>query len=182
MNSSTIQITPEEQRSIAILYFRNDSDDESLDWLRRGLTDMLVTDLSQSPHIEVLGTETLYQILKEMDRLDEQAISLEVVQEVADRSRVANVLLGSFTRAGDKFRISARLQEAESGKIITSERVEGTGESAIFPMVDDLTRRIKTELELQGLDSPDTDRDLVEITTDSVEAYKIYAAGLHLAN
>ena len=43
--------------SLAVLYFENLSGDESLNWLRTGLTDMLVTDLAQSPNIRVLGTD-----------------------------------------------------------------------------------------------------------------------------
>jgi serine/threonine protein kinase/tetratricopeptide (TPR) repeat protein len=174
------EVVTDSRPSVAVLYFENNTGDASLDWLRTALTDMLVTDLSQSPRMQVLGTETLYQILKEMNRLDERVTSLEVVQEVAEKGDVNHVLLGSFTRAGDTIRINVRLQEATTGKILTSEKVEGQGESAIFPMVDDLTRRIKEGFELRQADAAVADRDLTEITTDSVEAYRSYAEGVHL--
>ena len=35
--------------SVAVLYFQNNTGNPQLDWLRTGLTDMVVTDLSQSP-------------------------------------------------------------------------------------------------------------------------------------
>ncbi len=69
--------------SIAVLYFDNASGDSELDWLRTGLTDMLVTDLSQSPNLRVLSTDRLYQILSDMNKLEERITSLDVVQEVA---------------------------------------------------------------------------------------------------
>jgi tetratricopeptide (TPR) repeat protein len=166
--------------SIAVLYFENNTGDPSLDWLRTALTDMLVTDLSQSPQVEILGTDSLYQILKEMNQLDERVTSLEVVQKVAERGNVSNVILGSFTKAGDMIRINVRLQDASTGKIMTSERVEGQGEAAIFPMVDDLTRRIKEKFEFREAETTVVDRDLTDITTASVEAYRSYAAGIHL--
>src|SRR5262249_39091937 len=52
--------------SVAVLYFENNTGNQQLDWLRTGLTDMLVTDLSQSPDVEVLPTDRLVQILTDM--------------------------------------------------------------------------------------------------------------------
>ena len=38
-----------DKRSLAVFYFQNLSGEPELDWLRAGLTDMLVTDLAQIP-------------------------------------------------------------------------------------------------------------------------------------
>jgi hypothetical protein len=54
-------------------------DNQNLDWLRTGLTDMLVTDLPQSPDIEVLGTDRLVQILGSMKKLDDKVISFNAI-------------------------------------------------------------------------------------------------------
>ena len=163
--------------SLAVLYFENNTGDPSLDWLRTAITNMLVTDLSQSPQVRVLGTETLYQILKEMRRLDDRVTSLEVVQEVAERGDVDIVVLGNFVKAGDTIRISVRLQEASSGEILSTERVEGVGESSIFPMVDDLTRRIRANFETSAVAKVELDRDIKDLVTSSVEAYRYYEEG-----
>jgi len=166
--------------SLAVLYFENNTGESSLDWLRTALPNMLVTDLSQSPEMEVLSTDRLYQILKQMNRLEERITSFEVVQELANQANVNTVLLGNFVKAGDTIRINVRLQEARSGKILTTEKVEGIGESSIFPMVDDLTRRIKTRFEVPAAASAELDRDLKDVTTSSVEAYRYYAEGVNL--
>jgi serine/threonine protein kinase len=60
--------------SVAVLYFENQSGDASLDWLRTGLTDMVVTDLSQSPQIRVLGTDRLYQVLTDLKQADSRTV------------------------------------------------------------------------------------------------------------
>ncbi len=193
--------TPEDavgaKPSIAVLYFENNTGNPQLDWLRTGLTDMMVTDLSQSPDLEVLGTDRLVQILAQMGRQDDKVMSADVMQEIARRAGVKTVLVGSYVKAGDTIRINLRMQEAASGRIITSERVEANGESNLFPMMDDLTRRIKARLTLPGaggataLFKPpgaatsnaidDTfDRDLREVTTSSIEAYRYYAEGINL--
>jgi eukaryotic-like serine/threonine-protein kinase len=183
--------------SVAVLYFENNTGNAQLDWLRTGLTDMLVTDLSQSPDVEVLGTDRLVQILTDMKRQDDKVVSFDTVQEIARRAGVKTVLLGSFVKAGDTIRINTKLQEVASGRIVTSERVEALGESNLFPTVDDLTKRIKAKFALPGgadptrplLNSPMTvtttpgsvvDRDLKDVTTSSIEAYRYYAEGINV--
>ncbi len=165
---------------MAVLYFENLTGDSDLDWLRHGLTEMLVTDLSQSPGIRVLGTDRLYQILKDLNRLDERITSFEVVQEVAERANVGTVLLGSFMKAGDTIRISVKIQEAASGEILTSRDVEGVGESSLFAMVDDLSRDVRQELAVAPGPQPDLDLNLEEVTTSSLEAYRFYSEGMRL--
>jgi len=65
--------------SVAVLYFDNTTGDKDLDWMRTGITEMVVTDLSQSQQIEVVGTDRLYGILAEMNRQDDRVLSPEVL-------------------------------------------------------------------------------------------------------
>src|SRR6185436_5558545 len=90
--------------SVAVLYFENNTGNPQLDWMRTGLTDMLVTDLSQSPDVEVLGSDRLVQILTAMRRQDDRQISFDTVQEIAKRAGVQNVILGSYVKAGETIR------------------------------------------------------------------------------
>ncbi len=182
--------------AVAVLYFENQTGDKSLDWMRTGLTDMMITDLSQSSDIEVLGTDRLYQILEDLHRADDRVISADLVQQIAERAGVDQVLVGSYVKAGNTIRINARLQEAGTGRIVTSERVEGAGESSVFTIVDELTRRIRSQMALfanpgsagkpllatPGASSPEIglDRGVNEITTNSIEAYRYYAEAINL--
>jgi len=167
--------------SLAVLYFENLSGDENLNWLRTGLTDMLVTDLAQSPNIRVLGTDRLHQILEDIGAADDEMTSSNVVEAVAEQGNVENVLLGSFARAGNMIRISARLQVAATGEILLSETVEGEGEESIFQLVDDLTKRIKADFDMADeMMVADIDADLSDVTTESVEAYRYYVEGIML--
>ncbi len=129
--------------SVAVMYFENNTGNEEMDWLRTGLTDMLVTDLSQSPDVEVLSTDRLVQILGSMDKLDDRQISFDTVQEVARRAGVKHVMLGSYIKAGETIRINVKLQEAATGRIISTERVDAANEASLFPTMDDLTRKVK---------------------------------------
>jgi TolB-like protein/tetratricopeptide (TPR) repeat protein/predicted Ser/Thr protein kinase len=180
--------------SVAVLYFDNTTGDESLDWMRTGITEMVVTDLSQSTKVEVVGTEHLYGILAELKRADDKVLSPEVIRAVAERTGVDNVVVGSFVRSGEALRINMRMQEAKTGRIVSSERVEGANASSLFAMVDDLSRRIRASFEdvragvgpIGSLLSPpgaaedaSLDRGLTDVTTPSIEAYQMFAEGMN---
>ncbi len=179
--------------SVAVLYFDNTTGDKELDWMRTGITEMVVTDLSQSQGIEVVGTDRLYGILSELNRQDDRMLSPEAISEVAARTGVTNVVVGSYVRSGDAIRINVRLQEAKTGRIISSERVDGTSTSALFSMIDDLSSRIRTKFEGLRAEAamltapgagPSTGdrRGVDEVTTTSIDAYRFYAEGLEHNN
>lgn len=73
----------------------------SLDWLGAGLTDMVVTDLSQIPDVEVLSTR-LHRILDRMKRADDKVLSADVVDALARDAGVDTVLLGSYITARER--------------------------------------------------------------------------------
>ena len=178
--------------SVAVLYFDNTSGDKELDWMRTGITEMVVTDLSQSSEIEVVGTDRLYGILAELKRQDDRVLTPDVISAVAERTGVDRVVVGSYMKLGDAIRINVRLQDAKTGRIESSERVDGANTSALFSMIDDLSRRIRTKFESlradarlltapgRQVDEGGLDRGLGDVTTSSIEAYRLYAEGIYL--
>lgn len=171
-----------------MLPFENNTGDASLDWMRAGLTNMIVTDLSQSTEFEVLGTDRLVQILQDLGRLDDPVLSADVIEEIAERAAVDTVLVGNYVTAGDTLRLGARLQDAQTGRIVSAEKVEGAGDAGLFRLVDELTRRFRARLAaaapplvVRPGDAPvgaGLDRDVTDITTASIEAWRYYAEGI----
>ena len=154
--------------TVAVLYFDNLTGDPEQDWLRTGLTDMLVTDLSQVTAIKIVGTDRVYSILKDLEMLEESITSAEVVRQVADKAGAQTVLLGSFAKAGDTLRINVKVQNAASGEILSTERVDGTGRrqyfqpgrSAEFRRQGALRRRRRGHTDLQRPDADECDDKL----------------------
>jgi len=164
--------------SIAIMYFKNNTGDKSLDHWSSALSDLLIADLSQSKHLRVLSGERLFNILRKTDLLGEKSYSSEELKEVAAQGRTDHILLGNYAKAGNTFRINITLQQASTGELIGSEGVEGEGEESIFSMVDELTKKIKANFELsQEQIASDIDKEVGKITTSSPEAYKYYIEG-----
>ncbi|MCX6578515.1 MAG: protein kinase, partial [Candidatus Aminicenantes bacterium] len=174
---------PPGKPSLAVMYFKNNTGDEKLDHWRAAISDLLITDLSQSRYIKVLSSDQLFNILGEMNQADAKSYTSKVLKEVAARGGVKDVLVGSYAKAGDNFRIDVTLQESGTGEFLSSQRVEGKGEDGIFSMVDELTRKIKADLKLSSKEiASDIDEDLKKITTSSAEAFKFYVEGRKLHN
>jgi len=171
-------LPPSDKPSLAVMYFKNNTGDEGLDHWRIALADLLITDLSQSKLIRIMSAEVLYNILDNIGQLNAESYSSEILKEVASRGRIDRILVGNFTRAEDTFRIDATLQNGQTGELIASESVEGTGERSFYAMVDELTRRIKAHLALSEEQiTADVDSRIETITTSSPDAYKLYSEG-----
>lgn len=172
--------------SVAVLFFQNLTGEAELEWLRAGLAEMIVTDLSQSPEIRVVPTDRLYQILRDLGAVDQPILSSDVVREVAEAAGAGSVLLGSYARAGENLLVNVTLQNAESGEIVDAQRVQGDGVGSVFSIVDRLSRSVRGSFERDGRIAEarrqEPQRGIEAVTTSSVEAYRFYAEGMRLNN
>ena len=166
---------PSDKPSLAVMYFENLTGDESLDHWKKAISDLLITDLAQSKYIKVMSAESLFNMLSKMNMQEAKSYSSDVLKEIAAQGGVEHVLVGKIMKSADAFRIDTVLQEASTGEIIGSERVEGKGEESFFPMVDELTTKIKRSFRLSAEEiAGDIDKEVGRITTSSPEALKYY--------
>ncbi len=164
--------------TLAVLYFKNSTGDASLDVWRQALPELIIADLSQSRFIDVASDSQIYGVLRELGLMNTPAYAPEDLKRVAEKTRATHILQGTLTRAGKSFRINTTLEEAASGKLLSSEMVEGIGEESFHTMVDELGRKVKAGLRLSsGEIAADIDLDVGKITSASPEAYKLYAQG-----
>jgi serine/threonine protein kinase/tetratricopeptide (TPR) repeat protein len=178
-----VPLPPSDKPSLAVMYFENNTGDQKLDHWRKGISDLLITDLTQSKYVKVLGGDRLFDILSEMDQLEARSYSSEVLKEVAAQGGVNHIARGSYSKAGEILRIDLVLQDAHSGEPIATQRVEGKGQEAIFSMVDELTKWTKESLQLSSEQmANDLDKQIGTVTSSSPEAYKFYAEGVYLFN
>jgi adenylate cyclase len=96
---------------IAVLPFLNLSGDPEQAYLAEGVTDQIVTDLARFKALFVLAMETTA-------KYQQQSADLQHLKRELD---IDYLLDGSVTRGSDTIKLSTRLVEAESGKIIWSE-------------------------------------------------------------
>jgi serine/threonine protein kinase/Tfp pilus assembly protein PilF len=169
---------PSGKPSLAVMYFENNTGEEGLDHWRKALSDLLISDLTQSKYIKVLSSDRLFSILRKLDLLEAKSYGTEDLQEVALQGQASHLLQGVLTKAGENFRINITIQEANTGELIGSETAEGRGQESFHLMVDDLTPKIKGNFALNKEEiASDIDKDIGKIMTSSPEAYKYYVEG-----
>jgi len=161
--------------TLAVLYFENTSGDAALNTWRTGLPELLITSLSQSRLLNVVSSDSIFSILKKLNLADTKRFSAEDLVGVAKESRAQYLLTGSVMKAGQSTIITARLQEAATGEVLRSEKIECLKEEEIPAKVDELARGIKADLNLssQAIAS-DSNQPLGQVLTSSPEALKYY--------
>jgi tetratricopeptide (TPR) repeat protein/predicted Ser/Thr protein kinase len=167
---------PAGSKAIAVLYFTNLSQDRALDWLDRGLTKMLTTNLSQVKGMDVLSTEQVASVLERTGKggaIMTPALALQVARNAGATRFVSGALL----RVGPtRLRLDVRVQDSAGGQILFSEKVEGEDVNAVFQMVDGLTARLAARF-LPAEALPEKTPAIEEMTTSNLEAYRHYQLG-----
>jgi tetratricopeptide (TPR) repeat protein len=154
------------------MYFESMSGDEEIRWLSKGLPNMLVTDLAQTPGLDVISSQRIQEILTEIGEDNLENINKSVVPEIAQRAGAGAVVVGSIFKSGSEIRLDVQVQEVGTGRVLSAESVRGED---VFPLVDELTGRIRASLDLG--DRPEG-RPIADVTTPSLEAFQIYSDGL----
>jgi tetratricopeptide (TPR) repeat protein len=158
--------------AIAVMYFEDHTGAKEIRWLSTGLPSMLVTGLAQTPGLDVVSSQRIHEILKEVGEKNLESIDKSLVDEVARRAGAGAVVVGSIFKSGNEIRIDVQVEDVGSGRILSAESVRGED---VFPLVDELTGRIRSSLALG--DRPPA-RSIVDVTTSSLEAYQLYSEGL----
>jgi TolB-like protein len=122
--------------SIAVLPFDNLSGDAAQDYFSDGIVENLTTDLSVNiPNLLVIASaSTLSYKGKRVD-----------AREAGHELNVRYLLRGSVLRTGRDVRINARLIDAESGRQLWADRLDGDT-SNVIALQDQVTARISTLL------------------------------------
>jgi serine/threonine protein kinase len=164
--------------TVAVMYFENNTGKESLENWRSGLCDLLITDLSQSKYIDVLGSDQVYSVLSKLNLLEKSKYSSGDLKRIVSETGVNHIIKGSYITAGPKFIINISISKADFGKAVSTFKEEGTGEETIPDIIDKISVRIKTDLNLsQAQIASDIDDGLGKITSGSPEAVKAYLEG-----
>jgi len=167
---------PTDKPSIAVLPFENNTGDENQDQLRDSLSDQLTADLYQSKYLHVLSSSHVYGILKRLNLLQAEKFSFEDLQDVANQGGASHILTGSYSTDGDVFLITVFLNRMDAAEDTPSFTVKGPSAGNISALVDDITKKIKTELNLtQTQIASDIDREAARITSSSPEALQLYS-------
>lgn len=147
--------------SIAVLPFDDLSRDPGQTYFSDGITEDLITDLSQISELSVTSRHAAFQY---KDRP-------VTPQQVARDLGVRYVLEGSVRRAGGRVRINAQLIDAASGYHLWAERYDRVLED-IFDLQDEIARAIVDALKVRL--TPPERAGIARRYTENLEAYDLF--------
>src|SRR6202051_4999587 len=166
-----------QHKAVAVLYFNNLSQDQSLNWLNSGLTDMLTTNLAQVKGLDVLSTERVLSAVQRASK-DGKAMDPSQAQQVARDAGADAYITGALLKIGPtQLRLDVRAQDTSTGQILFSEKLEGQDVQSIFGMVDRLTANIASSF-LPASEQPQKAPEIEQASTSNVEAYRHYQQGV----
>ncbi len=126
--------------SIAVLPFQNMSGEADQEYFSDGITEDLITDLSNLSGVLVIARNSTFTY---------KGRSVDV-RQVGREFNVSHVLEGSVRRAGGRVRITAQLVESASGHHVWAERYDRNLED-VFAIQDEITQKIVTALDVRLL-------------------------------
>jgi tetratricopeptide (TPR) repeat protein len=167
---------------VGVMFFDNQTSEAKYNYLRKVLADMLITDLGQSKYLQVVTFPRMFELLRSMGYEDAEIIDASLGFELCEIAGAQVMVLGSLTKSGETFVINAQLLDAQTKEQIAACRVKGKGETSILGhLVDDLTDKIKEAMEVSIREIQPEKKNLTELTTNSLEAYRCYFAGREAA-
>ena len=170
----------QQHKSVAVLYFTNLSQDPSLNWLDNGLTDMLTTNLAQVKGLDVLSTERVLSVVQRASK-DGKSLDPAQAQQVARDAGAGAYITGALLKVGPtQLRLDVRVQDACTGQILFSDKLDGQDVQSIFGMVDRLTASIAGSF-LPTSELPQKAPEIEQASTSNVEAYRHYQLGTDYA-
>jgi tetratricopeptide (TPR) repeat protein len=167
---------------IGVMFFDNQTGEDKYDYLRKVLADMLITDLGQSRFLQVMTFPRMYELLRSQAYEGVEVIDATLGFELCKSAGVRVMVLGSLVKSGDTFAMNAQLLDVGTKEQVAAYRVTGKGEDSILGyLVDDLTDEIKSGMEISAREIQQEQKNIAELTTTSLEAYRYYFAGREAA-
>jgi eukaryotic-like serine/threonine-protein kinase len=163
--ATAVPVAPgQEDRAIAVLPFVNASADPENEYFSDGMTDELITALTQVEGLNVASRTSVFA-LKNLR---------EDVRTIGARLNVSALLEGTVRKAGNRLRITVQLSNVADGRALWSERYDREM-ADVFAIQDEIAqtivRTLRTTL-LGKIGDPTPVR-----YTENVRAYSLYLKG-----
>jgi TolB-like protein/Flp pilus assembly protein TadD len=152
--------------SIAVLPLANESGEEAQQYFSDGISEDLITALSQFPGLKVIGRTSAFQFRD----------SREDSRSIGAKLGVAHLLEGTVRKSGDMIRVNAALIDTADGSTQWSERYDRPYED-LFALQDEITRAVAVALRAKLLPGEHAAAQSDRPPGGSLEAYNALLEG-----
>ncbi|MEP7043479.1 MAG: tetratricopeptide repeat protein [Dokdonella sp.] len=153
-------------QSIAVLPLANESGDKDQQYFSDGLSEDLITALSQFDSLKVISRNSSFQFRDSRDDARTIGVKLGVV----------HLLEGSVRRAGDAVRVRAELVSAADGRTLWSQNFDRPYRD-LFALQDEITQAVAQALRAKLVSAPAGAKQSEHPPSGSLDAYNAYLQG-----
>jgi TolB-like protein len=135
-------------KRIAIIYFENSGGDSNLEKLKKGLADMLITDLSNINMLSIVERSQIENLIKEQKLSNSKNFDASTASKIGKLLGAQIILTGGYFEMMGSLRLDARFIDVETGKILKSDGVDGQT-SNFFKIQKQLSWKIINTLDIK---------------------------------
>jgi len=156
-------------KSIAVMPFVNEGGKAELEYLSDGMTDTLISSLSQLPNLSVKARSSVFRYKGK--ETNPESIGKEL--------NVQAILNGRIAQRGDQLTLTLELVDTQTENVIWSEQYNRK-ESDIVSLQSEVARNVSAKLrnKLSGTE----EQKVAKTYTANPEAYQLYLKGLYYWN
>lgn len=133
---------------VCIAAFDNQTGDPSNEVLRKGLADMVLTDLVASNQVDAVERERLEAVVAEQHLQHQRGFDPATVVRVGKLVGASHAVVGSFQLEGATLRVEVRVVEVSTGTVTAAAKVTGPRD-ALFSLQEELVTRLLSDLRLK---------------------------------
>ncbi|MGA8101133.1 MAG: protein kinase [Candidatus Acidiferrales bacterium] len=168
VSGSGAHVPAVQRKSVAVLYFENQSGSKEDEYLRDGITEDVITELSKIRGLNTFSRPTVLAFR------DKPVTPAQIGQQLG----AAYVLTGTLRRAGARLRISTQLVDTHTDFPLWSERFDREMKD-VFEVQDEIARKIAEALRVTL--SPQELEALATKPTENLQAYDLFLRGKRYA-
>jgi tetratricopeptide (TPR) repeat protein len=163
--------------SVAIMPFRNMTNDTTWNYLQNGIQFILITSLSNySEELKVSQAESINGLLLTDLSSDYASVSQSFAGSIAKNLEANTFICGSINSEGSNIRLIAQLTNSETLDVYKSFQVDGTV-GRVFPIIDSLSKMVSDFLIITRLNKGVPQSVQKIITTNYPEAFRNFIQG-----
>ena len=160
---------------LAVFSLANETGHPDLDWLREGMSDMILTDLAHTGKWSVLSREKIHALLD--DGTSPGTASPQRMLQAARSVHARNFIVGTVSMSGQQIVIRVDTRDGQDGHLVATDGVALNDPREIVAGADILSADISRHLGF----STDAASFLGDVMTNNVEAYRYYSLGVEKA-
>ena len=165
--------------AVAVIPFYDGSGDPGLNSIGSTISETLISDIGQSPHLHLVSADRLQDVMRDQHILPEPQVGASTLRSVKDATGAETVISGQLVKVGDQFRIDTTVHDLKNDRDIHL-ATDAFSKKDFTGTLDKLAEQIRERLAA----TPDILKELKasssRVLTNSVPALQAYQEGVQL--